>query len=177
MYGSTFVALSGMVILSAGAGLAWADDPFQSNPGPAAPPAPHRPAGRSAPEEKTSVAPAPPQINQFDGSWNVNMTCGQAADGAKGYTWAFTAQVRNGVLVGQFNKPGSMPSGTLSGQIQSSGSARLTMDGLTGDPDYNLNRLRAGTPIHYPVTAQFSGRAGTGTREEGRHCDLTFSRN
>jgi len=83
----------------------------------------------------------------FDGSWSVVVACAQASDGAKAYRWAFTAQVRDGWLTGQYNQPGSIPSGTLSGQIQPTGNARLTMDGLTGEPDYSLSRVRAGTPI------------------------------
>jgi hypothetical protein len=90
----------------------------------------------------------------FDGSWSVVVACAQAPDGAKAYRWNFTAQVRDGSFLGQYNQPGKIPSGTLSGQIQPTGNAHLTMDGLTGDPDYSLSRVHAGTPIHYTATAQ-----------------------
>jgi hypothetical protein len=112
----------------------------------------------------------------FDGSWAVIVTCVQAPDGAKGYNWQFPAQVRDGSLVGQYNQPGNIPSGTLSGQIGPTGEAHLTMNGLAGDPDYNLSRVRAGSPIHYTTTAQFSARSGTGKRDQARSCDLTFSK-
>ena len=112
----------------------------------------------------------------FDGSWSVVVACAQAPDGAKAYRWNFTAQVRDGSFLGQYNQPGKIPSGTLSGQIQPTGNAHLTMDGLTGDPDYSLSRVHAGTPIHYTATAQFTARSGTGTRDQARHCDLTFSK-
>ena len=112
----------------------------------------------------------------FDGSWSVVVACAQAPDGAKAYRWNFTAQVRDGSFLGQYNQPGSIPSGTLSGQIQPTGNAHLTMDGLTGDPDYNLRRVHAGTPIHYTATAQFTARSGTGTRDQARHRDLAFSK-
>jgi len=112
----------------------------------------------------------------FDGSWSVVVACAQAPDGAKAYRWNFTAQVRDGSFLGQYNQPGSIPSGTLSGQIQPTGNAHLTMDGLTGDPDYSLSRVHAGTPIHYTATAQFTARSGTGTRDQARHCDLAFSK-
>ena len=82
----------------------------------------------------------------FDGSWSVVVACAQAPDGAKAYRWNFTAQVRDGSFLGQYNQPGNIPSGTLSGQIQPTGNAHLTMDGLTGDPDYSLSRVHAGTP-------------------------------
>jgi hypothetical protein len=112
----------------------------------------------------------------FDGSWSVVVACAQAPDGAKAYRWNFTAQVRDGSFLGQYNQPGNIPSGTLSGQIQPTGNAHLTMDGLTGDPDYSLSRVHAGTPIHYTATAQFTARSGTGTRDQARHCDLAFSK-
>jgi hypothetical protein len=79
-------------------------------------------------------------------------------------------------LLGQYNQPGNIPSGTLSGQIEPTGNAHLTMDSLTGDPDYSLSRVHAGTPIHYTATAQFTARSGTGTRDQARHCDLAFSK-
>jgi hypothetical protein len=112
----------------------------------------------------------------FDGSWSVVVACAQAPDGAKAYRWNFTARVRDGSFMGQYNQPGNIPSGTLSGQIQPTGNAHLTMDGLTGDPDYSLSRVHAGTPIHYTATAQFTARSGTGTRDQARHCDLAFSK-
>src|ERR1700719_473928 len=80
------------------------------------------------------------------------------------------------IVPGSYNQPGNIPSGTLSGQIQPTGNAHLTMDGLTGDPDYSLSRVHAGTPIHYTATAQFTARSGTGTRDQARHCDLAFSK-
>lgn len=112
----------------------------------------------------------------FDGSWNVVVACGQAPDGAKAYRWQFTARVQDGSLLGQYNQPGKIPSGTLRGQIEPTGVARLTMEGLTGDPDYSLSRVHAGSPIHYTATAQFTTRSGTGTRDQSRHCDLSFSK-
>ena len=119
----------------------------------------------------TAVATGP-----FDGSWTVVVACAQAPDGAKAYRWQFTAQVRDGSLLGQYNKPGNIPSGTLRGQVGPAGVAHLTMEGLTGDPDYSLSRVHAGSPIHYTATAQFTTRSGTGTRDQSRRCDLSFSK-
>jgi hypothetical protein len=119
----------------------------------------------------TAVASAP-----FDGAWSVVVACSQAPDGAKAYRWQFTAQVRDGSLLGQYNHPGSIPSGTLRGQIEPTGLAHMTIEGLTGDPDYSLSRVHAGSPIHYTATAQFTARSGTGIRDQSRHCDLSFSK-
>jgi hypothetical protein len=195
---SAFVGSSMIIVgffaIAAEPGFSQAPDVFQSAPGPVAPkpkPRPQAPPPAAAPSlpEPAAVPPpaapaAPPSANPFkgmlsspfDGSWSVVVACAQAPDGAKAYRWNFTALVRDGSLLGQYNQPGNIPSGTLSGQILPTGNAHLTMTGLTGDPDYNLRRVPAGFPIHYTVTAQFMARFGTGSRDQARHCDLTFSK-
>jgi hypothetical protein len=84
---------------------------------------------RLGPVPATAMSSSP-----FDGSWSVVVACAQAPDGAKAYRWIFTAQVRDGSFLGQYNQPGNIPSGTLSGQIQPAGNAHLTVDGLTVTP-------------------------------------------
>lgn len=112
----------------------------------------------------------------FDGSWSVIVACSQAPDGAKGYNWSFTADVRDGRLLGQYSKPGLVPSATLSGQIQAKGEAVLRMDGLSGDPDHAAYHVNAGTPFHFTANARFADRSGSGKRNEVRPCDLTFAK-
>jgi hypothetical protein len=116
----------------------------------------------------------------FDGSWNVNILCANAPDGALGYSWQFPAQVSNGSLVGQYRQPGNPNSGTLSGQIQTNGDALLKMEGLTGRAEHNIGRAPPGTPFMYTVTGHFAGRSGSGKRDQvvaRRSCDLTFTKN
>jgi hypothetical protein len=93
-------------------------------------------------------------------------------------SWQGAAPVKGHEMIPALSgtPPTGVPSGTMSGQIQPTGNAHLTMDGLTGDPDYSLSRVHAGTPIHYTATAQFTARSGTGTRDQARHCDLAFSK-
>ncbi|MBV9567819.1 MAG: hypothetical protein JO172_06745 [Hyphomicrobiales bacterium] len=112
----------------------------------------------------------------FDGTWQVAVDCASSPDGAKGYRWVFPASVRNGQFMGLYNQPNSVPSGRLSGRIGPDGSALLTMTGRAGDPAYNLNHAAGGTPIHYTVTAHFSGNSGSGTRNEQRSCSVVFTR-
>ncbi len=112
----------------------------------------------------------------FDGSWQVAVDCASSPDGAKGYRWVFPATVRNGQLIGLYNKPDSVPSGRLAGRIGQDGSALLTMTGRAGDPAYNINHAPGGTPIHYSVTAHFSGASGSGSRNEQRSCSLVFTK-
>lgn len=110
----------------------------------------------------------------FDGSWQVAVDCAASPDGAKGYRWVFPATVRSGQFIGLYNEPNSVPSGRLSGRIGADGSALLTMTGRAGDPAYNLNNVAGGTPIHYTVTARFSGNSGSGSRNQQRSCSLAF---
>src|SRR5580700_9216546 len=105
-----------------------------------------------------SAAPAS-AAGAFDGSWQVAVDCAASPDGAKGYRWVFPATVRSGQFIGLYNEPNSVPSGRLSGRIGPDGSALLIMTGRTGDPAYTLNHVAGGLPIHYTVTARFSGNS------------------
>ena len=115
-------------------------------------------------------------VSQFDGTWNVTIGCAHAPDGALPYSWELSAVVRDGNLLGYYRKPGMVPSGTLSGHIDADGSAQLSMQGLTGNRSYTIDRVNPGTPFHYSVTAQFDRNHGSGKRNEMRHCDLDFIR-
>jgi hypothetical protein len=110
----------------------------------------------------------------FDGMWNVSVACAKAPDGALPYTWLFSAEVRGGALLGHYKSPGTVPSGTLSGQIGGDGSALLIMQGLTGDYGHTLGGVGPGKPYHYTVTAHFDADHGTGKRNEGRDCAVDF---
>lgn len=112
----------------------------------------------------------------FDGNWAVSQTCGPTADGARGYTWTFWAQVTNGVLRGVYGTEGRPPWMRLEGPIAPDGSATLIGHGQSGDPDYAVGHVRAGTTVNYRVTARFSGSRGSGRRIDTRPCDLSFVR-
>jgi hypothetical protein len=113
-------------------------------------------------------------VQDFDGAWAVTVACAKAPDGALGYTWRFPADVHNGALLGYYNRPGAVPSATLSGQINSSGDAVLTMRGRTGAINYNVGNANPGTPFHYTANAHFERAHGTGKRNEVRDCQLNF---
>jgi hypothetical protein len=118
---------------------------------------------------------AQPAGNQvFDGTWNVTVACAKAPDGALPYSWLFSAEVRRGAIVGHYQKPEHVPSGTLSGQIGTNGDASLIMQGLTGNTGYTLGKIDPGSPFHYTITARFDAKHGTGKRNEGRDCGLDF---
>jgi hypothetical protein len=112
----------------------------------------------------------------FDGNWAVTMVCGPTADGARGYSWNFWAQVANDQLRGVYGTEGRPPWLRLEGPIAADGSALLIAQGQSNNPDYAVGHVRMGTPLSYRVQARFSGARGTGQRLDNRPCDLTFVR-
>jgi len=112
----------------------------------------------------------------FDGTWSVLQVCETTSDGARGYTWRYDADVKNGRFVGQYRNKGQVPSMTLEGQIQSDGTATLKASGISGDAEHNVKFAQAQTPISFQVSAKFEGSKGSGTRLGARACKFTFSK-
>jgi len=119
-----------------------------------------------------------PQASKFDGKWNVTLTCPATneAGGAKGYTFSFSAEVKDGDLLGVYGREGELGSQRLSGHISNDGSADLRLDGIVGDPDYAINKSPTGKAFTYRVRARFEQSSGTGQRTSGRICEFRFSR-
>ncbi len=126
----------------------------------------------------TLAAPVPAlaQGTAFDGTWNVKLACPRAHDGAKGYTRAFVASVKDGALRSVSGKEGAPGWQSLHGQIGPDGSATLTLDGIVKNADYAVGDSPRGKAFTYEVQAQFDGSAGTGRRMSGRVCTFHFSR-
>ncbi|MBV9829084.1 MAG: hypothetical protein JO001_25975 [Alphaproteobacteria bacterium] len=112
----------------------------------------------------------------FDGMWNVDIACAQAADGAASYELKFTAQVANGALAGQFSSTQTTAVASVRGQISPTGDAVLVVDGRTGAPIYTVGRVSPGTPYHYTANTHFTATSGSGQRNELRPCTLSFTR-
>jgi len=110
---------------------------------------------------------------RFDGTWDVSLAC-PPKDGGLGYTIRFPAFVKDGVLKGQFGTVGKASSLALEGRINSDGGAVIRAKGLTGDQKYLMQNSKSGMPYSYHVDASFSGSRGSGTRIEGRSCNLMF---
>ena len=111
----------------------------------------------------------------FDGDWEVQVGCLPQA-GSLGYHLHFTAQVKAGILHGQYGTEGVAPCLTLDGKIRPDGSAVILANGLAGDPKYNIKQWKQGMPIFYHIQGVFQGDQGTGHRLENRVCDVQFSR-
>jgi len=113
---------------------------------------------------------------RFDGTWGVTLICPASQDGAKPFTFNFTAQVKDSALHGEngiAGRPGWM---ALDGPIQPDGSATLDARGLTGLSQYNVSSTGQGVPYHHTVTAHFDDARGTGSWVTTRTCDFTFGK-
>ena len=121
--------------------------------------------------------PAAPADRSFDGTWAVTLIVPDHTDAsgtALGFTFRFTAQVKDGVLHGEYSKKDKPPWLSLDGRINPDGSADITANGITGKPAYSLQNVTAGTPYTYQVKARFEGSKGTGSRVKGRVGNYTF---
>ena len=110
----------------------------------------------------------------FDGTWSVTQDCPTAPDGALGYKFLFDVTIKDGELVGQYGNKAQGPFETLSGRINSDGSANLMAKGLNGKSEHTVGFQQPGSPFSFPVTARFEANRGTGVRKVGRTCKFTF---
>jgi hypothetical protein len=95
---------------------------------------------------------------------------------AKGYSFSFSAAVKDGVLHGERLTSGTPGWVAIDGPIGSDGNAMLNARGLTDVPAYAQNQVKSGTPYAYTVDAHFAGSRGTGKRIEARACALAFAK-
>lgn len=114
----------------------------------------------------------------FDGKWRGVITCAPHAEdgGARGYSYGFPAQVKNGVLHAERKAEDAPGSLRIDGPIQPDGTAELIAKGLTGHPDNAVGHHAPATPYTYRIKARFEGSKGVGTRLDARKCDFTFTK-
>src|ERR1700730_14999856 len=103
----------------------------------------------------SAVVLSPPTVlaqdaGRFDGTWSVTLVC-PTDNTALGYTYHFSAQVKNGVLHGQRAAPGTPGWVVIDDQIRSDGSATLAARGLTNIPANSAYQVRTGTPYAYTI--------------------------
>ena len=126
-------------------------------------------------QSPTATASPPAGTSRaFDGTWLATIVCDKTRDGALGYTHRLPAQVKDGVLIGQFVSQDNPAALTLSGVIKADGSAFLSVSGRTGAEGYTVGRVRPGSSYSYTANARFEGSLGSGTRNELRNCNLSF---
>lgn len=130
----------------------------------------------AVPASPSSPAPGSAGRGRFDGMWDVTLACGQAGDGALGYTFRFAATIRGNVLRAEKGAAGQPSSLVIDGTIQPDGSAVLIAKGYTGSSDYAIGRASPATPYVYRIQARFDEQRGTGTRLDARPCTANFAK-
>ena len=112
---------------------------------------------------------------RFDGDWSTTVSCPDS-QGALGYTFDVPTRIKDGVLHGERLHPGEPGWLLLDGQIQADGQAKLYAKGLVGAAPFAVGQRPKGTDYGYHVVARFEDARGSGSRVEGRRCDLAFVR-
>lgn len=141
-------------------------------------------ADQQAPAAPSSTAPptasATGSSTAFDGRWAITLICEDVGEGgkvAKGYTFNFFSDVKEGRLTGQKGEPGTPGSLTLVGVIKADGAAEINANGLTSNPDYAVGHARPSSPYSYRMRGTFTPTNGKATRIELRPCEATFFKN
>ena len=116
----------------------------------------------------------------FDGRWAVTLVCEDVGEGgkvAKGYTYNFFSDVKEGRLTAQKGETGTPGSLTWVGVIKADGSAEINSSGLTANPDYAVGHARPSSPYSYRMRGTFTPTSGKATRIELSPCEATFFKN
>jgi len=120
-------------------------------------------------------ADPPGGVARFDGDWSATVSCPDS-NGALGYSFGVPTRIKDGALHGERMHPGEPGWLLLDGQVQPDGQAKLYAKGLVGAAPFAVGQRPKGTGYGYHVVARFEDGRGSGTRVEGRHCDLEFVR-
>ena len=123
--------------------------------------------------------PAAAGASAFDGRWAVTLVCQDVNDDrgfARGYTFEFAVDVKDGRLSGRHGQAGLPSSLTLAGTVQPDGTVDIDARGRTGDPQYTVGRVTKSTPYSYRMRGLLTPTGGKATRLELRPCEATFSR-
>ena len=113
--------------------------------------------------------------SSFDGKWTTVVSC-TAAQGAESFTILVDAEVKNGVFSdekGEKSKPGWY---SLNGKVQSDGAVQIFARGIVPSSRLAAGNVPVGTPYGYPIVGRLEGAKGTGARQGGRPCSVTFTK-
>jgi hypothetical protein len=119
--------------------------------------------------------PAAGRTRDFDGSWDVTVSCANAGN-VKGYVRSLSATVVDGAFHAEDQSTGKSNWLLIDGRIGPDGKATLNAKGLTGDAVYSVGGIKAGSPYASTIDARFERMRGTGKRNELRPCTLTFAK-
>ncbi len=121
------------------------------------------------PSSKTSSA------GSFDGKWTTIVSC-PAAQGAGAITLLVDADVSGGVFSGEKGNKGRPGWYSLTGKVQSDGAVEIFARGIVASSKLAAGNVPVGTEYGYLITGRLGTSKGTGARQGGRPCDVTFTK-
>jgi hypothetical protein len=123
--------------------------------------------------------PQQQKSSERDGRWMALVICEDVKTGSgivKGYKLPVSVEIRDGNLIGKYDEPGAISTLALSGSVYAGGEVRIEAKGITGAPEYNLNKVGAGRPYGYTLTGTLGTTTGEAARNELRPCRAVFTK-
>ena len=114
-------------------------------------------------------------IDRFDGKWVTVVSC-SAAQGADSFTILVDANIDRGVFSGEKGEQGKPGWYSLKGKVGADGSVNIFARGIVPSSRLAAGNVPVGTVYGYPITGRLEGAKGTGARQGGRPCTVTFTR-
>ncbi|MGB6565814.1 MAG: adenylate/guanylate cyclase domain-containing protein, partial [Xanthobacteraceae bacterium] len=140
------------------------------------------PAGAHAAQaqERLAAQVPPPSATaasaaSFDGTWTTVVSC-PAAEGAGSFTLLVDADVKAGVFSGEKGDKGKPGWYSLNGKVQPDGTVEIFARGIVPSSRLAAGNVPVGTPYGYPIAGRLEGAKGTGARQGGRPCSVTFTK-
>jgi class 3 adenylate cyclase len=140
------------------------------------------PAGAHAAQAQQHLAAQEPPPSatissaaSFDGTWTTVVSC-PAAEGAGSFTLLVDADVKAGVFSGEKGDKGKPGWYSLNGKVQPDGTVEIFARGIVPSSRLAAGNVPVGTPYGYPIAGRLEGAQGTGARQGGRPCSVTFTK-
>jgi hypothetical protein len=111
----------------------------------------------------------------FDGKWTTVVSC-PAAEGAGSFTLLVDADIKSGVFSGEKGDKGKPGWYSLSGKVQSDGAVEIFARGIVPSSRLAAGNVPVGTKYGYPIMGRLEGSKGTGSRQGGRPCSVSFTK-
>jgi len=111
----------------------------------------------------------------FEGKWTTIVTC-PPAEGAGSFALLVDADVKGGVFSGEKGDKGKPGWYSLTGKVRSDGTIELVARGIVNSSRLAAENVPVGTEYGYPITGRLEGSKGTGARQGGRPCSVTFNK-
>jgi len=111
----------------------------------------------------------------FDGKWTTVVSC-PAAEGAGSFTLLVDAEVKDGVFSGEKGDKGKPGWFSLNGKVQPDGAVEIFARGIVHSSRLAAGNVPVGTAYGYPIIGRLEGTKGSGARQGGRPCSVTFTK-